>query len=429
MISLDYIFRGLAGSAIIGIGLSYGDFYLFHIMIAILLLFLLISFKQNFFQIKFEHNSVQYIYFFPLFFLWYSISLMWSPDLTFGLKYLFYIFCGSILSLSIIYFCNDYNNLYKIFRTIKTFIILEIGISILEIFTQFRMPISPYSNYVTFFGKEPIELNSLDLLSQISTFNPPTGFHWNTNNLAITMILALPFFLCSNNTFSKTVGTLCITIITVFTSSRAVFLALILIFSFYLISIKKRIPTLSFILVFLVILLFGANLLTESDNPRLNEIANSFDALRLYITGDIDLTGSLQWRRDLIVDGISSLKESYGLGVGAGGSTALQESSGGVAGRFTSMHNFWIEVLVEGGIMFGILLTTWYLKILYNLYLLSRQKKNELEYFSQALYLSMLGFIPAAIAASSTIYFLPMYILFGLSVSVVSLGKSRLNQP
>ncbi len=427
MISFDYIFRGLAGSAIIGTGISYGDLYLFHIMIAIFLFFLLISFKQNSFKIKFEHNSIQYIYFFPLFFLWYSISLIWSPDLSFGLKYLFYIFCGSILSLSIIYFCSDYNNLYKMFRTIKALIVLEIAISILEIFTQFRMPISPYSNYFTFFGKESIEINSPDLLSQISSFNPPTGFHWNTNNLAITMILALPFFLCTNNTFSKIAGTLCITIITIFTSSRAVFLALVLIFLFYLISIKKRIPTLSFISVFLVIILFGASMLTESDNPRLNEIANSFEALRLYIVGDIDLTGSLEWRRNLIIDGVSSLKESYGIGVGAGGSTALQESSGGVAGRFTSMHNFWIEVLVEGGIIFGILSSIWYLKILYGLYLLSRQRRSELEYFSQALYLSMLGFIPAAIAASSTIYFLPMYILFGLSVSVVSLGKRSLN--
>ena len=399
MISFDYIFRGLSGSAIIGIGLSYGDLYLFHIIIAIFLFFLLISFKQNFLKIKIEHSSVQYIYFFPLFFVWYSISLIWSPDLSLGLKYLFYIFCGSILSLSIIYFCNDYNNLHKIFRTVKTLIILEIGISLLEIFTQFRMPISPYSDYLNFFGKEPIDLNSFDLLSQISSFNPPTGFHWNTNNLAITMILALPFFLCANNMISKVVGTLSITIITVFTSSRAVFLALILIFSFYLISIKKRVPTLFLILVFLVILLFGASMLSESDNPRLNEIANSFEALRLYITGDIDLTGSLQWRRDLILDGISKLKESYGLGVGAGGSTALQESSGGVAGRFTSMHNFWVEVLVEGGVIFGLILSIWYLRILYHLYLLSRKRKNELEYFSQALYLSMLGFIPAAIAS------------------------------
>ena len=53
-------------------------------------------------------------------------------------------------------------------------------------------------------------------------------------------------------------------------------------------------------------------------------------------------------------------------------------------------------------------------------------KKNIfLQYMSQSLLLSLMGFIPAAIAASSTIYFFPMWILFGLSISVINLGENK----
>ena len=43
--------------------------------------------------------------------------------------------------------------------------------------------------------KNDCELNDVFIYSNIS---PPTGFHWNTNDLAICMIISLPFFLCSN---------------------------------------------------------------------------------------------------------------------------------------------------------------------------------------------------------------------------------------
>ena len=66
------------------------------------------------------------------------------------------------------------------------------------------------------------------------------------------------------------------------------------------------------------------NFLKDSQNPRVNEVANSVQALELYLKGDIDIGGSLEWRRELIKNGIDALISSKGLGVGAGGSTALQ---------------------------------------------------------------------------------------------------------
>ena len=123
-------------------------------------------------------------------------------------------------------------------------------------------------------------------------------------------------------------------------------------------------------------------------------------------------------------NGLNAFYSSYGLGIGAGGTVANQEIIGLVAGRFTSMHNFWIELLVEGGIFVGTIFSFWILSIIYKLFIISRiATNNRLKYYSQSLFLSMTAFIPAAIAASSTIYFFPMWIMFGFAISVIHLSK------
>ena len=160
----------------------------------------------------------------------------------------------------------------------------------------------------------------------------------------------------------------------------------------------------------------------DSQNPRLSELAGSVEALELFLRGDLDIGGSLEWRRELTENGLKALKNSYGIGLGAGGSTANQERIGPVAGRFTSMHNFWIEILVEGGVFFAIIMFSWYSSIIYHLFKISRTKSNpRLIFYSKALFLTMVSFVPSAVAASSTIYFLPMWIMFGLSISIINL--------
>ena len=58
-------------------------------------------------------------------------------------------------------------------------------------------------------------------------------------------------------------------------------------------------------------------------------------------------------------------------------------------------------------------------------YIISKNDENKtIQYYSQSLFLSMFAFIPAAIAASSTIYFFPMWIMFGAAISVIFISKS-----
>ena len=172
--------------------------------------------------------------------------------------------------------------------------------------------------------------------------------------------------------------------------------------------------------------MFGMLSFNNSDNPNVNEIANTIKTAYLYLTGDIDVDQSLKWRRELVSNGITALKRTGGIGVGAGGSVAIQEKLGGVDGRFTSMHNFWIEVLVEGGVIFFLLFISWFLKSVFKLFRISKSNKNkDIVYFSNSLFLSMIGFIPSAITSSSTVYFFPMWIMLGLVQSIIFLDNSK----
>ena len=131
----------------------------------------------------------------------------------------------------------------------------------------------------------------------------------------------------------------------------------------------------------------------------------------------------------MIKNGLEAFSNTNGLGLGSGGAVANQEIIGPVDGRFTSMHNFWVELLVEGGVLTAIILFIWYVSVVYNLYKSSKKTNSEsLKYYSQSLFLSMASFIPAAVAASSTVYFFPMWIMFGLSVSVIHLSKGLILQ-
>ena len=426
-LNTDTLIQLMLGSAVIGVGISFGDFYLFHFFLFALFMVLLVQLKNLNMKLSFVKRFGNYDLLFLVMFVWYAISIFWAPDIGYAGKYIFYIFCGISISMTVIYFSTTGEKLNALFKTIGGVFLVDLFFGLLESFTSFRLPVSPYSSLLPYFGKEAVNFSAFDNLFVYSEFRPPTGFHWNTNNLAIGMMMILPFFLCSHQIIVKALGLLAISTIIVLAASRAVFFGLIIILCLYLVIVKKKITTLSLIWVTVLGMFWGMSQLSESENPRINEVANTLEAITLYLKGDIDVGGSLEWRRELVDNGIDALVASKGLGVGAGGSVAIQEKLGGVAGRFTSMHNFWIELLVEGGVVFFSLLLLWYGSIIINLFKITKWNRNKkLNYYASSLLLSMIGFIPAAIAASSTIYFFPMWIMFGMSIAVINLYRKNL---
>ena len=181
-------------------------------------------FKESHFLLSIQARSKSYLKILSVIFIWYLFSLFWTPDLILGLKYIFYIFCGFIVMMCTINYATSLKKLNKLFNFLGVFFIIELIIALFESFTNFRMPISSYSSIANYFGKDPINYSELGNILSLTSFTPPTGFRWNTNDLSICMIIGFPFFLCSKSKKNKLLGVIAITIIVIMTASRAVLL-------------------------------------------------------------------------------------------------------------------------------------------------------------------------------------------------------------
>ena len=125
-ISKNQLILALIVSAFIGVSVSYGDFYLFHFILLSLASIWIYQIKEKNFLLNLNQFSKNHIPTLIAFFLWYVTSLFWAPSLELGFKYIFYIFCGLILTLSIVSYSSSINNLNKIFNLLSFFILIEI---------------------------------------------------------------------------------------------------------------------------------------------------------------------------------------------------------------------------------------------------------------------------------------------------------------
>ena len=168
------------------------------------------------------------------FFIWYSLSIFWSVNKIYTLQYLFYIVCGAGLVICMVETINSEKKLIRAVKLASIVFCIEIFFSLLESVTSFRLPVSPFSDIVGIFGREQSLQLSLDSFAIPSVIQPPTGFQWNPNDLAITMALLIPFFLFQERALFKWVGIISLCIVILMTSSRTVVLAIGLLFLIYL---------------------------------------------------------------------------------------------------------------------------------------------------------------------------------------------------
>ena len=145
-ISKNKLIIALIISAFVGVAISYSDFYLFHFVLLILSIIWIYQIKENEFRLNIDLFTKNHVFTLIIILSWYLTSLFWTPSLELGLKYIFYIYCGLVIILSMISFSSNIFNLDKIFYMLSIFIFIEIIIGLIESFTSFRMPISSYSS-------------------------------------------------------------------------------------------------------------------------------------------------------------------------------------------------------------------------------------------------------------------------------------------
>jgi teichuronic acid biosynthesis protein TuaE len=146
----------------------------------------------------------------------------------------------------------------------------------------------------------------------------------------------------------------------------------------------------------------------------------NFNVLRSQIQNN---QGSGGVRGALLSDGLSIVAQTNGLGVGAGNAEtrvrALVDSP-----SVANLHNWWLEVLVDDGIVGLGLYLLFFLTLLRGQARAARRTRDPfVRYMCLAGALSLIGWIIGSVGPSTAIHFAPMWIMFGLGMGALVLAK------
>ena len=304
------------------------------------------------------------------------------------------------------------------------FLLLILLLSLLEIFTSFRWPISSLSYNNDWFGRENIIMNILKT-ERIKGYidSSPTVFFWNPNNLAVFLCLFLPFL---NKRGWLHVFLFVTTIFVIYnTGSRLTIISLGFIL---LIICLLKFSTIRFLVYYLSILIlpiifFPNSIAAIKANEPIERIIginlipiiglNYNEGPTVKDTND----NSKSIRKQLYKQGLQDIIDSKLLGVGAGNADWYNFKRKEQTQNITSVHFYWLELIINGGIVVFLLLCYYFLFLARNLYVLRNYE------ITIALATATIIFSLAVISMSSANYFLPYYGFLGLLHSWINCNQ------
>ena len=390
-------------TAVLGYVAGYEKLYAFHMVLMGYWVFVLTGFVKL-------RRQTSVILFLPfLLFIFMAVSLLWSPSKLNGLYFLFYFFCGFSIIFSVINYAVDLNRLNFIFSILAFMFMLNFLVGLLETTGLFRLPVSVY------YGLDHTR---------------PSGFNGNLNNFGFVFVAIFPFLFLhpskSFNFFAVFLGIL----FTIKLESKGFFLGVVFFFLIYaLIEVRKKRFYVYFLTLFFFIsplLIFGySNISSIELNTRsFTAIAEINRGVQLIASAEIEGGGSTVKRASFYLIGIQELLSSNGFGVGIAGIGSILAAES--EHRIVSFHNFFLEMLVDFGILPFLIAFISYLYIALKNIQSSRAIQNaSISYYSKASGLSMLVMIPASISPSSIIYIFTFWIVIGFSLAMYMINKKR----
>jgi len=408
--------------AAIGLGLSYSKLYLFHIAAAAFFLFWL--WKGDLFKGDTIARHIDKYFYFMI--LWYVLSIGWSPKLGDTLIYISYILFGIIIIEAVLVASRSIEEQTRLFKALSIAFIIELGLSVLEVLRIVRYPISVFSSYASLFGRGATSADLGIFGSAVTEYlmRRPTGFQWNPNDLALLMLMMLPFFIFLKRKLYSRLGVALTLLCIIMSASRGAFIGTAVVVPVcYFIKLKRRrIVVVALIAAAIGLAPVAFRYVTGLDYRTLTRVASSFEAVSTVASGEPTRpTSSINVRRIYIEKGMAAFAETRGLGVGAGGDRVVLEGE--------SMHNYWVEVLLDGGVLVFATYVFWLLYLFFSLLKAYRNSQDDsIKYFAMASAISLIGFAIGCISASSVIYFLPKWILYGFSMATIYNHRRQLKQ-
>jgi O-antigen ligase len=412
-------------SVVLGPAVAYGSIYLFHIVLAALIFIVAFSNDLRTQFLSILKKPLNTIFLIALF--WLTISIFWAENTSYALNHVVQFTMG----LMVIMLCQVFIDSKATFKFHKNnilfpLLLVVLAIGLLESFTDFRWPISSISYHNELFGRENVVVENLKT-ERIAGYllASPTAFFWNPNHLAVFLCFFIPFFM--KRKWNNYLVFVIIVVVITQTGSRLTSIALAAILMLFSFINRQNIRFLLLYLatLFLPMMFFASSLLAIKANEPLEKITGVHMLSKVciicpdsfYLPDENDNSQSV--RRQLYAQGFQYLKDSRFLGVGAGNAEWLNFKQKEKTNNVTSVHFYWLELFINGGVVLGILMLLYFSKMYVYLW---KTRKNEIsQYFLMALTLFGL----AVISLSSAHYFLPYYAFLGLLSAWINLNTQN----
>lgn len=401
-------------SALLGYAVSYQQVYLFHILVVFACLYFIFLHPKI---STFSFDVLKPVLFFIVFSLF---SLIWTVNLEIGLRNIFYLICGFFTVYFVANCSNSSEDIIKLTRLIVYLSMINFIIGFFETLGLFRLPTSPYSPYASFFGYAQTNLNDFYSYTVTTILKRPTGFNGNPNNFGFVFAIILPFIFLYNKYF-KLITLFFLVWFNIYIESRGLFLSTIIFFIvIFLFDFKKNIKYLPFLVLgaFLIFSFFSLNFSEIRLSSTLQSLVSGIELIK---SGGGDTNSSTDIRSFIYSLGFSNLIQKPFLGLGIGG---IQSILVGMNFQIQSFHFYFLEMLIDCGLLFYSIFIIFYLKLIFKLIKIYKEFVDEnMKFLAKSCAISLIIMPVASISPSSIVYILSAWAILGLSLSLVKLKK------
>jgi len=360
-------------------------------------------------------SQIRWSFIFLYFWLGYAVlSSAWAISKEAAVRNIIFLFMG----VSVIFFSTYYFRKKKDLQILYNLWIAVFGILILvgfwEHLTGCHLPVS------AFFGETRYRFMFM-----------PTGFFHNPNDYATFLTLSIPFGIgmirYSCRKYLRFFG-LCSILgafyLIVATGSRANIITVLFELTFillFLVNLRRKIKLVIAVGICIVLLF------TFSPSPMQEFFSQIGGELNSIVSQTESRTGSIGVRMNLVRNGLLFLYSTIGFGVGAGNAEYYMANFAKYhTAGITNLHNWWLEILINYGIIVFIGYVIFYIGIIRNLWKIYRRRQTrEEKMICEALLVSLVGFIFASISSSSITAFKPQWLLFAFALTYLNYFRNK----
>jgi teichuronic acid biosynthesis protein TuaE len=371
-------------------------------------------------RLNLAHIKVKlFLQFLALWFCDAFVSMLWAAEKTDAIKNIIFLFTGISLVFFMVYFFRKLSNLKILF-----WLFIFIFIALL-----------PLGIWETYTGNH-LENSKMFEADNIRSAFSPTAVFFNPNDYAAYIVLTLPMLLVWLRYTHAIIGRILLIVATILglwlllmTFARSCYIAFLMGFSFWLIFFLPLKKTFKISILMLILLIGFISVFPSEFEHFFKTAEDQMSSLALLASdGQDDSSGAI--RLNLIKNGAFFAIQSLGFGVGAGNSEYyIANHAIYPVGGITKMHNWWMEILVNYGVIIFVGYVVLYLSILLKLWSLHKRAEDVTEkIICESLLVSWVSFFMASISSSSFITFSPQWIYLGFTIAFLNYAKIKNNK-